>query len=171
MIVMSGVLQLLVLLVVWPVAHAACLDPKDPTLSRYDNSSIEEEAESAVAIVVAKVVKVQGLTEDPTDRAGFTSYLYTVQVFERLKGRTENVLTIKVSNDSGGYRMVDGETHLLFLRTSRDGYSVDSCGNSSEISKGRAIAEQVRLVLTAGPLTRSNKPLNTDAVGAGERRR
>lgn len=148
---MSRALQFLLLFVALPAAQAACLDPKDPTLTRYYTPSVEEETIAAAAIVVAKVVKVLGRSEDPADQAGFTSYLYTLQVSESLKGRAGRVLVLKISNDSGSYRMSGGETHLLFLRRSGDEFSVDSCGNSSEITKGRAIAERVKSVLATRP--------------------
>jgi hypothetical protein len=157
---------------------AVCLDPKDPSLTKYRYPSLEEETGSAVAIVVGTVTKVEALSEDPTDPGGWTSFIYTVNLSSQLKGHLESPLVLRALNDSGGYRMQNGETHLLFISKSESELFVDSCGNSSVLPKGGAVLERVKALLSIKVAMRSNQPLHRDASGgltaavvAGERRR
>ena len=159
-------------------AQAACLDPKDPTLTRYYHPSLEQETKGAFAIVIGTVSSVQGLSEDSTDPDGWTSLIYTVQITESLKGHMPGPVVLKVENDSSTYRMEQGETHLLFLTKTGSEVSVDSCGNSAQLPAGNPVVERVRSLLASGSTMRSNQPLHpttsgglTAAVVAGERRR
>ena len=85
---------------------------------------------------------------------------------------------LRVENDSGGYRMERGESHLLFLATKGNDLAVDACGNSTQLPKGSAVVDRVRALLAPKTGMRSNQPLHRDASGglmaavvAGERRR
>lgn len=154
-----------------PAAHSLCLDPKDPTLTHYYYPSVEDETKSALAIVIGTVSSVQPLNEDPSDASGWTAFIYTVRVSQRLKGQAPDSFRLRVENDSGGYRMELGDTHLLFLAKEGDSVSVDSCGNSTQLPKGTSVVERVRALLAPKIGMRCNQALHLDAFGASAPRR
>lgn len=128
-------------------ATAACLDPRDPTGTRYYYPSLEDETKSSAAIVVAQVVHAEPLNEDRSDPEGWTAFIYTLQIAQVLKGKIQSTFTLRVENDSGGYRMREGETHLLFLSRSAAGLGVDPCGNSAEMPRGEGTYNRVRAIV------------------------
>lgn len=122
---------------------AACLDPRDPTLKADYHPSLEDEVKTSSAIVVATVLDVQALSEDPSDPNGWTSFIYKVRIEEALLGNVPSEILLGAPNDSGGYRMSRGEKHLLFLKRSGDPFSADVCGNSTVLPKGSEVLEQL----------------------------
>jgi hypothetical protein len=142
--------------------QAACFDPKDPTLTRYYRPSLEDETKAATAIVIGTVSNVQPLSDDPSDPGGWTAFIYTVRVSEHLKGQEPDSFRLRVENDSGGYRMERGESHLLFLAKEGHILSFDVCGNSTQLPKGSAVADRVRALLAPTTGTRSSQPLTRD---------
>src|ERR1035438_8855745 len=69
-----------------PAAMALCLDPSDPTTTKYYHLTVEEEVRSSAAVIVGTVLKVLGLVEDLSDPEGYTAFIYTVKVTRHLKG-------------------------------------------------------------------------------------
>jgi hypothetical protein len=134
---LSRSLAFVVVTVVASNALALCLDPRD--LDRHYRPSLEQEITTADAIVVGTVVRVQRLNEDKTDPDGWTSFIYTVRVKKILRGNTPTDIALRASNDSGGYRMSAGETHLLFLSRRGTYFTVDSCGNSRDVHKDQTV--------------------------------
>jgi hypothetical protein len=128
-------------------ALAVCLDPRDPKGARYYHPSLEQETKDSAAIVVARVVHAQPLADDKADPEGWTAFNYTLQVTEVLKGAVPSNITLRVANDSGGYRMQDDEVHLLFLFKGSEGLKVDACGNSVEMPKGRETMRRVQAIV------------------------
>jgi hypothetical protein len=126
-------------------AQALCLGHRD--LDTYYRPSLEQEIKTADAIVVGAVVHVQRLNEEKTDPEGWTSFIYTVRVKKTLRGDTPPEIALSASNDSGGYRMSVGETHLLFLARRGAYFAVDPCGNSRDLHKDRTIVHRVMSVL------------------------
>lgn len=124
-------------------AHAACLDARDPLLSSYRYPTLQEEANEALAIVVGTVVKTQGVAES-TDPEGLDEFIYTIEVKESLKGHLPKRFDVRVSNTSGGYRMTDGETHLLFVDRLWGELGIDPCGNSAQLKDAGAILVRLR---------------------------
>ena len=121
------------------------MDPRN--LDTYYRPSLEQEVKIADAIVVGTVVRVQRLNEDKTDPEGWTSFVYTVRVMQILRGHTPTDIALSASNDSGGYRMSTGQTHLLFLSRQGTYFTVDACGNSRDLRKDRTVVHRVKLVL------------------------
>ena len=117
-------------------------------LSKYYHPSLEEETASSDAIAVGTVVGVQPLSEDPADPEGWTAFIYRFRVTETLRGTISNEITLRAENDSGGYRMQNGETHLLFLRREKEAYTVDPCGNSVELPRGRTTLKKLKTLLS-----------------------
>jgi hypothetical protein len=128
-------------------ALAVCLDPRDPTGTKYYYPSLEEETRASAAIVVARLVHTEPVSEDKSDPEGWTAFIYILQVAEVLKGKVPRNFILRVENDSGGYRMQDGEIHLLFLSKGDAGLSVDPCGNSAEMPKGEETVKRVRAII------------------------
>jgi hypothetical protein len=126
-------------------AQAACLDPRD--LSTYYYPTLEQEVNTSDAIVVGTVVHERGLNEDKTDPKGWTSFIYKVRVTQVLRGHTPTDVVLKASNDTGGYRMSTGQTHLLFLSRRGTFFTVDPCGNSKDLRKGETVIERVKSLL------------------------
>lgn len=131
------------------IAAAACLDRSDPALTRYYHPGLEEEAKRSVAIVVGQVVQTTTLQEDASDPEGWTAFIYTIEVTQVLKGKLPARFSLRVPNDSGGYRMQDGESYLLFLTEGPKSLSVDPCGNSREMSNAQDAIDRVRAILAA----------------------
>ena len=132
-----------------PGVLAVCLDPRDP--SKYFQPTLEQELASANAIVVGTVLSAKGLNEDKTDPGGWTSFIYTFEVSQLLLGNVPMSIELSATNDSGGYRMSVGETHLLFLSKRDTRLSVNPCGNSTALPKGQAVFEQLQSLLRARP--------------------
>jgi len=128
-------------------ASAVCLDPGDPTGTSYHYPSLEEEATGSAAIVVVRVVRTEPLGDNSSDPEGWSAFNYTLQVIQVFKGEVSRSFGLRVENDSGGYRMWDGETHLLFLANGGVGLRVDPCGNSTEMPQGAGIVKRLRAIL------------------------
>jgi hypothetical protein len=121
------------------------LDPHN--LSAYYHPTLQQEVKASDAIVVGTVVHVQGLNEDQTNPDGWTSFVYSVRVKKIIRGRTSTNILLSASNDSGGYRMSPGESHLLFLSRQGTFFIVDNCGNSRDLRKDPTAVDRVKLVL------------------------
>lgn len=126
---------------------AVCLDPKDPTGNTYYYPSLEDEVKTSNAIVVATVMSVETLSEDPSDPDGWTSFIYKVRIKEVLSGNVPREIVLRAQNDSGGYRMEAGEEHLPFLTLSGDHFKANACGNSTTLPKGSQTLERLRALL------------------------
>jgi len=122
--------------------RAVCFYPHS-TLSGY-HIPLKYEVGASPAIIIGKVARVQYVQADPSDPDGITSYVYTVRRLQELKGSIPMYLTLRAENDSGGYRMNEGETALLFLTRAKGGFTVDACGNSTELPKGASVVSEVR---------------------------
>lgn len=125
--------------------RTVCFYPHS-TLSGY-HIPLKYEVGASAAIIIGKVSRVRSVQADPSDPDGITSYVYTVRRLQELKGSVPKYLTLRAENDSGGYRMNAGETDLLFLTRARGGFSVDVCGNSTELSKSASVVSEVRRLL------------------------
>jgi hypothetical protein len=125
--------------------RAVCFYPHS-TLSGY-HIPLRYEVGASPAIIIGKVTRVQYVQADPSDPGGITSYIYTVRRLQELKGSIPKYFTLHAENDSGGYRMNAGETALLFLTRATDGFTVDVCGNSTELPKDASVISEVRRLL------------------------
>ena len=125
--------------------RAVCFYPNS-TLSGY-HIPLKYEVEASPAIIIGKVVHVRSVQADPSDPDGITSYVYTIRRLQELKGSAPKYLTLRAENSSGGYRMDAGETDLLFLTPESSGFTVDVCGNSTELPKGAGVVSEVRRLL------------------------
>jgi len=122
--------------------RAVCFYPHS-TLSGY-HIPLKYEVGASPAIIIGKVSRVRSIQADPSDPGGITSYVYTVRRLQELKGSVPKYLTLRAENDSGGYRMNAGETDLLFLTRAKGGFTVNVCGNSTELPKGASVVSEVR---------------------------
>ena len=125
--------------------RAVCFYPHS-TLSGYQ-IPLNYEVGASPVIIIGKVARVQYVQADPSDPNGITSSVYTVRRLQELKGSSPRYLTLRAENDSGGYRMSAGETDLLFLTQAKGGFTVDACGNSTELPKGASVVFEVRRLL------------------------
>ena len=69
--------------------------------------------------LLARLSTFSGLNDDKTDPDGWTSFMYSVRVKKIISGHTSTNILLNASNDSGGYRMSAGESHLLILVAAR----------------------------------------------------
>jgi hypothetical protein len=125
--------------------HAVCFYPHS-TLSGY-RIPLKYEVGASPVIIIGSVARIRYVQADPSDPNGITSYVYTIRRLQELKGSIPKYLTLRAENDSGGYRMSAGETNLLFLTQSKSGFTVDVCGNSTELRKGASVVSEVRRLL------------------------
>lgn len=126
--------------------RTVCFYPNS-TISGY-HIPLRYEVAASQAIVIGKVTHVRNVQADPNDPEGITSYVYTVRRLQELKGKVPEYLTLRAENDSGGYRMNAGETDLLFLTRAEGWFTVDACGNSTELPKGADTVSEVRRLLS-----------------------
>lgn len=126
-------------------AHAVCFYPHG-TLSGY-KLSLKTEVRDSPSIAVGTVISVRALQEDPSDPVGVTAFIYTVDLSQELKGNLPKRITLRAENDSGSYRMVRGETDLLFLSYLDGKFMVDACGNSTVLPAGQKVMIEVRKML------------------------
>lgn len=139
-----GLITLMALAFAHP-ASSACLDPN--TLVSGYHVPLTEEVSSTQFIVIGKVVDAKTLQEDASDPEGVTAHLWRVKLRRQLKGHSPQNITIRIDNDSGRYLMAAGEKHLLFLTKGEGFFSVDSCGNSTSLPKGRTTLHRVEAEL------------------------
>lgn len=126
-------------------ASAVCLDPKT-FISGY-KAPLHSEVRTAEAIVIGRVMSEQGLKEDPTDPDGYTAYNMTIRILTSLKGNLPNLIVIRNENTSSRYVMEVGEEHILFVSRHGRELWVDSCGNSTAMSEGKQLANQIHAEL------------------------
>jgi hypothetical protein len=125
-----------------PAARALCLDPITGK-SGY-KLPLEEEARTAEAIVIGRVLAVQRLQEDVDDPDGVTALKATIKVLRKLKGSPPGVIVVRTENMSSRYPMAVGEQHILFIpRTNRETW-IDSCGNSDVLPRGKRVLRELR---------------------------
>ena len=129
-------------------ARSVCLDSNDPTLTKYYYPTLEQEMESTEAVIVGTVEKVVGLTEDESDPEGYTAFLYTVRVTETIHGKIPAEVILRADNDSGAYRVEEGESHLFFLKMKGEYFSADPCGNSAEMPRAAAVIDELKAILS-----------------------
>jgi hypothetical protein len=108
---------------------------------------LDTEVKSSSAIVIGDVVAVKALQDDPMDAGGVSGFVYTVAVSRRLKGRTPGYIAFRADNDSGAYRLNLREKHLLFLSQVGDQFTIDACGNSSQLPAGQNVVVATRRLL------------------------
>jgi hypothetical protein len=126
-------------------AHAVCFYPHS-TISGY-KLPLRVEVRNSQSIAVGTVTSVRAFQEGPSDPAGVSALVYTVDLSQELKGNVPKRITLRAENDSGGYRMARGETDLLFLTYLDGKFTVDACGNSTELPKGRKVVLEVSKLL------------------------
>ena len=126
-------------------SRAVCFYPHS-LLSGY-RITFKTEVKSSPAIIIGKVVHVQYVPPDPNDPSGVNSFLYSVARLQELKGHVPTRVLLYATNDSGGYRMALGETDLLFLTPLGAKFTVDVCGNSTELPKSKRVVTEVRKLL------------------------
>ena len=127
--------------------HAVCLDPKT-SVSGYQ-MPINEEIKSTKFIAIGEVIESKYLQEDSTYPEGITATIQKVKILKQIKGNLPGVIELRVENDSGRYWMEAGERHLLFLSREGQHFIVDSCGNSSGLSKGNEVLKKVESMLAS----------------------
>ncbi len=126
-------------------AQALCVDPRDPSASKYYYPTMRDEVLASNAIVVGKVSKVSPVKADGGD--GITAFVYTVKVSKRYKGTVPDIITLRSENDVGGFIMEGGLTYILFLTKYPRYFSVDACGHSQELPKSGSLVKQVQAEL------------------------
>ena len=126
-------------------AHAVCFYPHG-TVSGH-KLPLKTEVRNSPSIAVGTVISARALQEDPSDLAGITAFIYTIDLSQELKGDVPKRIALRSENDSGSYRMVRGETDLLFLSYLDGKFTVDACGNSTVLPAGQKVMLEVRKIL------------------------
>ena len=108
---------------------------------------LESEVRSSDAIILGKVTGVRELHEDPTDGDDVSALVYTVRVSRLLSGHAPTLITLRVLNDSGAYRMDLGERHVLLLSKEGGRFVVNACGNSSQLPEGQSLVASAARIL------------------------
>lgn len=110
-----------------PPAQAVCFHPGS-TQSGY-RIPLEQEVSATPWIVVGRVLsRVDRPDPRGEDRPGVSAY--EIEVERTIKGGPPLRLHLELPNDSGAYRAMAGETHLLFVHPGAKP-RVDACGNSA----------------------------------------
>jgi hypothetical protein len=125
-----------------------CLDP-ETGISDY-HIPLELEVANAQAIVVARVVAVKRIHDDPSYPDYYSASIFTVRLLRTLKGDVPTLVRLRTENDSGRYEMALNDVHLLLLTGSRDYADVfiaDSCGSSSLMPAGAATLKKIETLL------------------------
>jgi hypothetical protein len=95
--------------------------------------TIKQEWRSSVLVAIATPISSYRLQEDRTDPEGVTATNYKVKLENVMHGNRIGAITIRSENTSSRFTMDVGKRYLLFIRSARGVYYVDSCGNSSEL--------------------------------------
>jgi hypothetical protein len=140
-----GIVALIILAAASPTAYAVCLDLE--TLMSGYQVPLNKEIQLTEVSAIGTVTKKQALHEDSSDPEGITAYIYTVQIFQQLKGRVPQIIDLRTENDSSRYSVEVGERHLLFLNKEGQYFIADSCGNSSALPAGDAVVKKVEATL------------------------
>jgi hypothetical protein len=109
---------------------------------------LEAEVLSSGAIVLGTVTRVRELHDDASDAEDVSGLVYTVRVSRRLSGHAPKLITLRVANDSGAYRMDVGERHVLLLSQVGGRFRVKACGNSSRLPEGQSVVEATAGILS-----------------------
>lgn len=124
---------------------AAVIAPPQGSCTSGQPTLVDEFAQTIV--VVARVLSVRDVQDDPEDPIGISATLYTVDVSERLHGRAAPTLVLRSENTSSRFPMERHRHYLLFIRRARDGaLYVDPCGHSDELPQARATLAALRQI-------------------------
>jgi hypothetical protein len=131
---------------------------------RYPNITIAEELKESDFVIVGRLESRMLVVDPVEDPQGYEAVLYKVKIEQVLHGQppeyaTKMYLTIVNENSSARFPIYEkdiGKEYLMFVYSGPDGYWVNSCGNSDELSKSKEKIDQIK-GLTAKPESKSRK--------------
>ena len=114
--------------------NAACLEGRP---------SIDDELRTSTAVAVITPTKMKYLQEDLEDPIGITATLYTLRLDRVLRGRLPQRFHIRDENTSSRFPMAIGVPYLAFVYSARNGYGINSCGNSGPLKERNRVLKHL----------------------------
>jgi hypothetical protein len=102
------------------------------------NTSITDEFEESIAVVIGKVVSVVEVPESENYSDGS---IYTIVLQEVLKGDLSGTIEIFSENSSGRFPMDVGQVYILFVYMENRLLQVNNCGNSGLINESNDVLQ------------------------------
>jgi hypothetical protein len=127
-------LLLTLALIVSANASALCLDGRNP--------SVQEEFRDSDVVVFGTVL-AERTVSSPEDPEGFEETIYRFSPSRVFKGGAPRYIDLHSSNTSSRFPMTPGETYVVFARSTRDGFFIDSCGNSVKAGEDAKLVSDV----------------------------
>jgi hypothetical protein len=116
----------------------------------YPNVSVAQERKQSDFVIIGQLSDVRNVV-DPQDPQGYDARLFQVKVKKLVSGSPPGYalteyFTVFNENTSARFPIDErdlGKEYLMFVRSGPDGYWIDSCGNSDELSRSQ---QKLRLV-------------------------
>ena len=107
----------------------------------YPNISIAEEIEKSEFVVIGMVVSRHIVVDPVEDPEGYEAEIFRIRIETVLKGEPrppliKPYLSVYNVNTSARFPMDVGKKYILFVYLGRDGFWVNSCGNSTTYREG-----------------------------------
>lgn len=123
-----------------PLGQAACLDARAAGGHR---TSLQEDLEHSVAVVVGKVEGATDLHRNAGDPQVVSGRIFHLRLIQLLRGSVAQVFDVRDDDDAGNFGFEVGREYLLFLDRYgpkwriplTDAYFVNSCGNSGPLAE------------------------------------
>jgi hypothetical protein len=110
---------------------------------KYPNIGVAEEMRESDFIVIGTLSAMKIVVDPVEDPEGYEAQLFQVKISKILRGTPpkyamQSYFTVFNVNTSARFPIGPedlGKQYLLFVRSSPDGYWINSCGNSDELDK------------------------------------
>ena len=121
-------------------ASAVCADGRTP--------SVKEEFRDSDVVVFGTVL-AERTVSSPEDPEGFEETIYRFSPSRVFKGGAPRYIDLHSPNTSSRFPMTPGESYVVFARSTRDGFVIDSCGNSVEAKEDARLVADLAAIASA----------------------
>lgn len=118
----------------------------------YPNVTVVDEIKKANFVAIGKVTSRKIVVDPTEDPEGYEAELFQVEIGKVLYGTppgymVKGYLTLHSINTSSRFNMDVGESYLMFVSESSDGFYINSCGNSGAVIKSKEIIKTIQKIV------------------------
>lgn len=118
----------------------------------YPNVTVADEIKKTNFIAIGKVISRKIVVDPIEDPEGYEAELFHVEIENVLYGNppgyvVKGYLALYNENTSSRFNMDVGESYLMFVSESFDGFYIDSCGNSGTVTKSKEIIKSIQKIV------------------------
>jgi len=113
----------------------------------YPDISIAEELKRSDFVAVGTVISRFIVVDPVEDPEGYEAEIFKFKIEQTLSGNPKKEIFLYNENNSGRFPMEVGKKYFIFVSTGKNGYWVDSCGNSDEFKTSSNVIAKVKKLL------------------------